>query len=48
MDTLIQRMLKTNSPVAKFEMTEYWLDIGREDDYKKAQETFDQNFPNGD
>ncbi|MBU8869991.1 MAG: NTP transferase domain-containing protein [Gemmatimonadales bacterium] len=43
MDTLIKLMLKRNVPVSKYEMMEYWLDIGRVDDYKKAQEIYNNH-----
>ena len=44
MDTLINTMLKEKSPVAKYNMYEYWLDIGMEEDYKKAQESYKEHF----
>ena len=40
MDKLISALLATNNQVAKYEITEYWLDIGRIADYEKAQEEF--------
>lgn len=43
-DVLIQSMLDQNIPVAKYEMSEYWLDIGRVDDYYVAQETIREKF----
>lgn len=44
MDTLIKNMLIKNMPVAKYEISEYWLDIGRVDDYQKAQEIYKEHF----
>jgi NDP-mannose synthase len=44
MDVLIQNMLDKSIPVAKYEMSEYWLDIGRVDDYHIAQETIRKQF----
>lgn len=44
MDDLIQKMLEQNLPIAKYEISDYWLDIGQVDDYKKAQEDFKQHF----
>lgn len=41
MDQLIKKLLGADTPVAKYEMTEYWLDIGRIDDYEAAQKAFD-------
>ncbi len=40
MDALIKDMLKKEIDVIKYEMLEYWLDIGRVDDYEKAQEIY--------
>lgn len=39
-DKLIQKMLARGQDVLKYEIKEYWLDIGRVDDYEKAQEEF--------
>ena len=47
MDTLINTMLDKKIPVAKYHMNEYWLDIGMEEDYKEAQETYEKYFKNG-
>ncbi len=44
MDQLIETMLKRKLPVAKYELLEYWLDIGRISDYNKAQETYKEHF----
>jgi NDP-sugar pyrophosphorylase family protein len=44
MDTLMKRMLAENLPIAKYEVEEYWLDIGRIDDYQKAQDAFEQEM----
>ncbi|OQY05512.1 MAG: mannose-1-phosphate guanyltransferase [Bacteroidetes bacterium 4572_117] len=44
MDTLINTMLEKTLPVAKYELFEYWLDIGMEEDYKKAQEMYQEHF----
>jgi NDP-sugar pyrophosphorylase family protein len=51
MDQLVQLMLKENLPVTKYELHEYWLDIGRMDDFEQAQNAFanmssDKNTPN--
>lgn len=47
MDTLIQDMLRRKLPVAKYEMHEYWLDIGRLSDYEKAQDAYHTHFKRG-
>lgn len=44
MDHLINEMLSRGLPVAKYEMREYWLDIGRVDDYEKAQAIYTKEF----
>ena len=40
MDILIKNMLSDKLPIAKYELSEYWLDIGRIDDYEIAQKGF--------
>jgi NDP-sugar pyrophosphorylase family protein len=47
MDTLINKMLQLKYPINKYLIEEYWLDIGREDDYHKAQEIYKDHFKNG-
>jgi NDP-sugar pyrophosphorylase family protein len=44
MDKLILNMIHNNNLVTKFELTEYWLDIGRLNDYEKAQEIYNEHF----
>ena len=44
MDVLIQEMIRRNLPVAKYELREYWLDIGRLNDYEKAQDVYKTHF----
>jgi len=40
MDSLIKEMLKLEKRIIKYELKEYWLDIGRPSDYEKAQTEF--------
>jgi NDP-sugar pyrophosphorylase family protein len=47
MDTLIKLMLNKKIPVAKYELKEYWLDIGRLNDYEKAQDIYNTHFKEG-
>lgn len=47
MDSLIKEMLNAKIPIAKYEMSEYWLDIGRIDDYEKAQDVYNTHFKKG-
>lgn len=44
MDSLIKLMLEQHNPIAKYELREYWLDIGQIDDYEKAQNEVKSNF----
>ena len=44
MDTLIKRMLAEKKPITKYEMNEYWLDIGRIDDFKQAQTFYSEHL----
>ncbi len=39
---LIKRLLKARKKVVSYPNTEYWLDIGREDDYRQASADFEQ------
>jgi len=43
-DKLILNFLKSDIQVSKYELTEYWLDIGRVSDYEKAQKDFGNNI----
>jgi NDP-sugar pyrophosphorylase family protein len=47
MDALIKKLLAEGEPVTKYDLKEYWLDIGRLNDYDKAQEVYHTHF-NGD
>lgn len=44
MDSLIKKMLSANYPITKYELKEYWLDIGSIDDFEIAQKDFKENF----
>ena len=46
MDKLIKKFLKEKIPISKYEMHEYWLDIGRPGDYEKAKEVYHEKFEN--
>ena len=37
-------MLKNGYKVAKYLMTDYWLDIGRIEDYESAQNDYEKHF----
>lgn len=39
---LMKRLLKDNKKVMAYSETEYWLDIGREDDYRRAVSDFEK------
>ena len=40
MDTLVQRIIETEGGCSPFPIREYWLDIGRIDDYNKGSREF--------
>ncbi len=44
MDMLIKHMISIASPITHYPIKEYWLDIGRIDDYEKAQEIYKERF----
>lgn len=44
MDSLIKKMLNANAPITKYDLKEYWLDIGRLNDYEQAQEAYATHF----
>lgn len=44
MDQLIKKMLANGLPITKYEMNEYWLDIGQVQDYEKAQNIYKEYF----
>ncbi|MFU8845047.1 MAG: sugar phosphate nucleotidyltransferase [Bacteroidales bacterium] len=44
MDILIKTMLENNELVTKYDLNEYWLDIGRLNDYEQAQEAYTTHF----
>lgn len=41
MDKLIKAMLAANDPIAKYEINDYWLDIGQIADYQKANDSYE-------
>lgn len=44
MDKLIKLLLYEKIPITKYELKEYWLDIGRLADYEKAQDMYNDHF----
>lgn len=44
MDMLIKNMLDKKKKVARYLMDEYWVDIGRFDDYQSAQAEYEKHF----
>ena len=44
MPTLFERLLADNEPTSVFPIREYWIDIGRTDDFEKANGEFRENF----
>lgn len=43
-DTLIKEMIAQKANIGRYLMKEYWLDIGRLDDYNEAQEAYKTHF----
>lgn len=43
-DSLIKSMLLKKMKIAKYLINDYWLDIGRVDDYKFAQDAYEKHF----
>ncbi|MCF8384024.1 MAG: hypothetical protein K9G39_10635 [Chlorobium sp.] len=43
MDMLIRRMIEEGSRVSKYDLQDYWLDIGRADDYYTAQKEYNEH-----
>jgi NDP-sugar pyrophosphorylase family protein len=43
-DNLIERMLSENRPIMRYLMSEYWLDIGRVEDYSVAEDAYRTHF----
>lgn len=43
-DNLIKQMLQNKQPVGRHLMKEYWLDIGRIDDFEQAQDIYREHF----
>jgi NDP-sugar pyrophosphorylase family protein len=46
MDTLIKTMINRGMPISHYPIKETWLDIGRIDDYEKAQQVYKDRFEN--
>ena len=44
MDSLMNDMLKQKTGITKYDINEYWLDIGQIDDFEKAQEIYNNHF----
>jgi NDP-mannose synthase len=44
MDTLIKKLLAEGKKIYKYEIKEYWIDIGRIEDYEKAQHAYKEMY----
>ena len=44
MPTLFEKLIEENKDIISFPLREYWLDIGRIDEYEKANREYDQIF----
>jgi NDP-sugar pyrophosphorylase family protein len=43
-DALIKTLLKDKQKVSRYQIHEYWLDIGQVEDYSKAREAYNEHF----
>ena len=43
-NNLIEKMLADDLPISRYLMEEYWLDIGRVEDYSEAEEAYRTHF----
>jgi NDP-sugar pyrophosphorylase family protein len=43
-DKLITTLLREKKPVSRYQIHEYWLDIGQVEDYTKAREAYGEHF----
>jgi NDP-mannose synthase len=44
MDALIKKLLAEGKPIYKYEIKDYWIDIGRIEDYEKAQHAYKEMY----
>jgi len=44
MPTLFEKLISENKNVISFPLREYWIDIGRMDEYKKANDEYNEVF----
>jgi len=44
MDVLIKRLISEGIKIPKYDIKEYWLDIGRINDYETAQDVYKEKF----
>jgi NDP-sugar pyrophosphorylase family protein len=47
MDNLIRSLLNEKMPITHYLIKDYWLDIGRVEDYEKAQQVYKDHFLSG-
>jgi len=45
-DDLINQLLADGEPIGRYLMEEYWLDIGRVEDYSEAEKAYETHFKN--
>ncbi|MEW6528198.1 MAG: sugar phosphate nucleotidyltransferase [Spirochaetota bacterium] len=43
-DNLIKILIQNNEPITKYQIKDYWLDIGVVEDYEKAREIYNKHF----
>jgi NDP-sugar pyrophosphorylase family protein len=45
MPSLFQRLIKSRSKTIVFPLADYWLDIGRYEDYEQANGDYERGIP---
>lgn len=44
MDNLIKKLINNNIPIVRYFTKDYWLDIGRIEDYNEVQDIYNSHF----
>jgi NDP-sugar pyrophosphorylase family protein len=44
MDSLIKKMIAAGVPVARYQIEDYWIDIGQVEDYSRARQVVEENI----
>ena len=44
MTSLFEQLINNNIQVGSFPLTEYWMDVGRMEDFEQADQEYSQQF----